>query len=318
MILSIALILMTSGEPGGSLATTQIDARNLQTGEFVYRDSAKGKVLGESSISIRLSASDSSYHFSAQTTGYADQHWESVASPTLTPISAQLTFGKGPDQPKAFELHYANEKVIGFFLNRRSPEPKTQLPVNASIESNTVDQRIDWATVMAFDLRKGIRFRFNVYDPTTGSSEVRARVSPRRRIDVPAGSFHVLAVTYWVKKSTGAERYIVYATTSLPRLMVREDFPDGTISELVSFVSPGIPRPVERFGSATLPHPASLRTASTSLYLRSPACGSPCTRSTTATHRRDSESPSGFRAKPPINPLRHPVAISAGGDIDGL
>jgi hypothetical protein len=28
MILSIALILMTSGEPGGSLATTQIDARS--------------------------------------------------------------------------------------------------------------------------------------------------------------------------------------------------------------------------------------------------------------------------------------------------
>jgi hypothetical protein len=85
---------------------------------------------------------------------------------------------------------------------------------------------------MAFDLRKGIGFEFNVYDPLTGVSEVRARVSPRR-IDVPAGSFHVLAVTYWVKKSTGAERYIVYATESLPRFMVREDFPDGTISELV-------------------------------------------------------------------------------------
>ncbi|MEA3138153.1 MAG: hypothetical protein QOK23_322 [Gammaproteobacteria bacterium] len=239
MILSIALMLMTAGESGGSVATTQFDARGLQTGEFVYRDSAKGKAIGQSSISIRLSASDSSYRFSAQTTGYADQHWESVASPTLIPISAQLTFGKGPDQPKAFELHYANGKVTGFVLNRRSPEPTTQLPVNASMEPNTVDQRIDWATVMAFDLRKGIRFRFNVYDPTTGSSEVRARVSPRRRIDVPAGSFHVLAVTYWVKKSTGAERYVVYATTSLPRLMVREDFPDGTISELLSFVSPG-------------------------------------------------------------------------------
>jgi hypothetical protein len=48
---------------------------------------------------------------------------------------------------------------------------------------------------------------------------------------VPAGSFQV--VTYWVKKSTGAERYIVYATERLPRIMVREDFPHGTISELV-------------------------------------------------------------------------------------
>jgi hypothetical protein len=105
--------------------------------------------------------------------------------------------------------------------------------VDASINPNTVDQRIDWAMVMAFDLRKGTRFIFNVYDPATGSSEVRVQVSPRRRIAVPAGSFNVLSVTYWVKKSTGAERYIVYATESLPRFMVREDFPDGTVSELV-------------------------------------------------------------------------------------
>jgi hypothetical protein len=236
MMLSFALMLMTAaGDSSADLGTvrTQIDARRLQTGEFIYQDSANGRVLGESSITIGLQGNDSNYRFSAQTSGYADQHWESVASSTLTPISAQLTFGKGPDQPTAFELHYASDRVTGFALKRHSAEPKTQIPVSASINSNTVDQRIDWAAVMAFDLRKGIRFEFNVYDPATGTSEVRARVSPPRRIDVPAGSFHVLAVTYWVKKSTGAERYIVYATTSLPRFMVREDFPDGTISELV-------------------------------------------------------------------------------------
>jgi hypothetical protein len=131
-------------------------------------------------------------------------------------------------------LNYADGKVTGFALNRHSEEPKIQLPVNAIIAANTVDQRIDWATVMAFDLRKGMSFQFNVYDPTTGSSEVRAQVNPPRPIDVPAGTFHVFAVTYWVKKSTRAERYIVYATTSLPRFMIREDFPDGTISELLT------------------------------------------------------------------------------------
>jgi hypothetical protein len=234
MILCFALALMAAGDldaDAGRLGR-QIDARRLQTGEFTYRDSAKNKVLGESSISIRLDAHDTNYRFSVQTTGYADQHWESVASPSLSPISARLSFGKGADQPAAFQLDYSNGKVTGFALGRHSSELKSQIPVNASIDSNTVDQRIDWATVMAFDLRKGSRFGFNVYDPVTGSSEVRARVSPRRRIDVPAGTFHVLAVTYWVKKSTGAERYIVYATETLPRFMVREDFPDGTISEL--------------------------------------------------------------------------------------
>lgn len=211
----------------------QIDARRLQTGEFTYQDSAQGKVLGESLISIRQSAGDSNYHFSAQSLGYFDQHWESVASATLTPISAQLTFGKGPDQPKAFELNYSNDKVTGFTHHRHSAEPNTQIPVNASIDPNTVDQRIDWATVMAFDLHKGSRYEFKVYDPNIGSSEVHVRVSPRRRIHVPAGSFNVFVITYRVKKSSGAERYVVYATGGLPRFMVREDFPDGTISELL-------------------------------------------------------------------------------------
>jgi hypothetical protein len=236
MILSIALMLLAAAaDPSAELKTlhTQIDARRLQTGEFIYQDSANGKVLGESTISIRVNGTDPNYHFSAQTTGYADQHWESVASPTLIPLSARLTFGKEPEEPTAFQINYANDNVTGFALNRHSAEPRSQVPVNASINSNTVDQRIDWATVMAFDLRKGSRFTFEVYDPTTGSSEVRARVSPPRRIAVPAGSFKVLTITYWVKKSTGAERYIVYATERLPRFMVREDFPDGTISELV-------------------------------------------------------------------------------------
>jgi hypothetical protein len=100
MILFFALALMAAaGDPGGDLGTlrTQVDAHRLQTGEFVYRDSAKGKVLGESSISITLRGNDSNYRFAAQTTGYADQHWESVASSTLAPISAQLSFGNGPD-----------------------------------------------------------------------------------------------------------------------------------------------------------------------------------------------------------------------------
>jgi hypothetical protein len=235
-LLSCATLVGASKAAAGGAdrnALTQIDARRLQTGEFTYQDSAHGKVLGESSISIKRSADDSNYHFSAKTSGYADQHWDSVASATLAPVSAQLTFGKDPDQPMAFQLNYANDKVTGFTVHRHSAEPQTQIPVNASIASNTVDQRIDWATVMAFELHKGSRFEFDVYDPNTGSSAVRARVSPRRRIHVPAGSFNVFAITYWVKKSSGAEQYVVYATEGLPRFMVREDFPDGTISELI-------------------------------------------------------------------------------------
>jgi hypothetical protein len=82
MMFSIALMLaFSSADSGVALGTlrTQIDAHRLQTGEFIYRDSAQGKVLGESSIGIRFERSDSNYHFSAQTNGYGDQRWEAVA-----------------------------------------------------------------------------------------------------------------------------------------------------------------------------------------------------------------------------------------------
>lgn len=47
-------------------------------------------------------------------------------------------------------------------------------------------------------------------------------------------STRVPAITYRVEKSTGAEQYIVYATESLPCSMICEDFPDGTVSELLA------------------------------------------------------------------------------------
>src|SRR5258708_9204897 len=123
MILSIALMLMTAaGEPGGKLGSIPVDAHRLQTGEFIYQDSVKGKVLGESSISIRVSEHDSNYQFSAQTSGYADQHWESVATAALTPISAQLTFCNGHHHPTAFELQYADDKITVFYLSRHAPD----------------------------------------------------------------------------------------------------------------------------------------------------------------------------------------------------
>jgi hypothetical protein len=57
-----------------------------------------------------------------------------------------------PGRATPFQLNYANDTVTGSDLDRRSSLPKTHIPVNSSINVNTVDQRIDWATVMAFDL----------------------------------------------------------------------------------------------------------------------------------------------------------------------
>lgn len=67
-----------------------------------------------------------------------------------------------------------------------------------------------------------------------GISRVIAQAGTLEHVRVPAGGFDVIKVIYRVEKATGVEQYIVYASRQQPRTLVREDFPDGMVTELVS------------------------------------------------------------------------------------
>jgi hypothetical protein len=217
-----------------SIAPARPDGHRLRTGQFIYRDSSNGKQLGTSRIAIELTAVGGNYDFSAETIGYGDQQWESIATPSFAPLSAKLSFGKAENSSPAFDLTYVPGRVTGFMVTHTHSKPESGMKraVDAFVPADTVDQRIDWATVLANDLQPGGRFQFSVYDPGIGVSHVLAQVGPLERIHVPAGFFHVFRITYRVDKATGTEQYVVFASQSLPRVMVREDFPDGTRSEL--------------------------------------------------------------------------------------
>jgi hypothetical protein len=204
------------------------DAHRLKTGQFTYKDSSAGKELGTSKIKIEKDLDSGNYQFSMQSSGYLDQRWEAIAGPSFEPVSAKIRFGEAPPY---FDLTYASGKVTGFVTSRSTTGPKRS--VDATVSPGTVDQRIDWAAVLSNDLQPGQRFQFSVYDPGIGTSHVLAVVSPLEQVHVPAGSFPVFRVIYRIEKATGTEQYVVFATESLPRMMVREDFPDGTTSELV-------------------------------------------------------------------------------------
>ncbi len=209
------------------------DAHRLQTGQFDYRDTNDGKPLGTSRISIEKVGADEEYDFSAETIGYGDQQWESIATSSFAPISAKLSFGKAGNRSPSFDLKYVAGRVSGFAVSHARSEAAISHTVDARISFDTVDQRIDWATVLASDLKPGAHFRFSVYDPAIGISPVLAQVSPVEQVRVPAGVFNAFRIEYRVEKATGTERYIVFASEQQPRVMLREDFPDGTISELL-------------------------------------------------------------------------------------
>ena len=234
-----------------SYAPARPDAHRLKTGQFDYRDTNDRKPLGTSRINIEKVGADEEYNFSAETIGYGDQQWESIATSSFAPISARLSFGKAGNRSPSFDLKYAAGRVSGFAVSHARSEAATRHTVDGRITLDTVDQRIDWATVLASDLKPGAHFRFSVYDPAIGISPVFAQASPVEQVHVPAGVFNAFRIEYRVEKTTGTERYIVFASEQQPRVMLREDFPDGTISELLVAQ--------QHSGGVRVPAPRSLR-----------------------------------------------------------
>jgi hypothetical protein len=228
IVLGTGLLSFSGQGLGTEIVPATPDAHRLKTGQFTYKDSSNGKELGTSKIKIEKDPVSGDYHFSMQSSGYLAQRWEAVAKPSFEPISAKIRFGEAPPY---FDLTYASGRVTGFVTSRSTAGQKRH--VDATVSPGTVDQRIDWAAVLSNDLQPGQRFQFSVYDPGIGTSHVLATVSPLEQVHVPAGSFPVFRITYRIEKATGTEQYVVFATESLPRMMVREDFPDGTTSELV-------------------------------------------------------------------------------------
>ncbi len=76
--------------------------------------------------------------------------------------------------------------------------------------------------------------KFEVYDPNVGVGHVIVRVAVAASVKVPAGQFEVYRATYQIGKRTGVEQYQVLVTVRTPRMLVREVFPDGTTTDLVS------------------------------------------------------------------------------------
>jgi hypothetical protein len=228
----VPIVCLTLAIASGQEARPDFDAGRLRTGSFSFRTLANGKEVGRSRIQIRRSDDSGNYIFSNLVIGSFSQSWEAVTLPTFAPVSAKLSFGEGSAARSAFELSYQGNRVTRFVTPRNEPSKRRE--IDETISDDTVDQRIDWAAVMALkEYVEGQEFQFRAYDPGTGNSLVSVRIGKSETTAVPAGSFETVRVSYRIDKRGGAETYEVFVTKQAPRFLVKEKFPNGSVSELV-------------------------------------------------------------------------------------
>ena len=83
------------------------------------------------------------------------------------------------------------------------------------------------------DLVPGHEFAFHVFDPVTGTSRVTGRIGGPESVRVPAGIFEAMRIVYRIEKARGTEVYQILTNRDGPRMALKEEFPNGAVSELV-------------------------------------------------------------------------------------
>jgi hypothetical protein len=154
----------------------------------------------------------------------------------MAPVQTTLKMRTGERKRYQMDLRYTGRHVsseVATAASADGKQPAAKRAVAADIPEATVDQPIDWATVMSADFGLGKEVFFNVYDASTGTSRVTCTIRDAGTLSTPLGAFHAIRLDYTVYKASGTESYTVFANSSAPLMMLREDLPGGLTSELI-------------------------------------------------------------------------------------
>jgi len=215
-------LLLVSVLHAGPFATSRV-----QAGRFVYRDTRDGKVLGTFTLTITPQA-DGTTIFTGDAEGF-HQHWRAATTADFTPIYAELRIRRNDQRTYAMDVRYEAGIARGSVTNAPAPTKSSERAVPA----DTVDQRLDWAAMLSSPLDVGERVHFHVYDPDAGLTAVSGQALAAQTVTVPAGTYSALRLQYRMDKSAEPETYVIDVTQTAPRFMVREEFPDGSVTELI-------------------------------------------------------------------------------------
>lgn len=229
-LLALAAAPAAACEAPPSPAPVAFDAARLRQGRFTYDLAVDGKPAGQFVLTIRRQP-DGDWRFTGDAIGF-DQHWEAVTTGRFAPVSALLTL-KRRGKPYRMELSYAGGAVSAVETAGDPARPEDVRRTSAPTQPPTVDQRIDWASMMASDLVPGAGGAWHVYDAMTASSRLFATATAGPEMTGPLGRHEVVRLDYRICKGGEPEPYTVYATRETPRMMLREDLRGHEVAVLV-------------------------------------------------------------------------------------
>lgn len=202
----------------------EFDAATLKEGRFTYHTTLKGESLGDTVIEVRRV--ESAYRITMSAPEIA-QSWEASFRRSFEPLSAHLKM-RPRGLPYEMTLTYDGEKITG-----EERKPDTVTAVSAPAKGIVIDQRVDWASIMAVNAPAGSSFAVSVFDPSTGLSPMVGAVGARQSMTGAWGTTTAVRLDYSICKREHIENYTVYASMTIPRMMLREDMPNGLVSELI-------------------------------------------------------------------------------------
>ena len=205
------------------------DATRLREGVFKYELRRNGEVLGTTTIEVRRERADE--FLILMDAREISQRWSARIGRRFNPLAAKLEMFTGVKLYR-MSLLYSDTQVSGTEIK---PGPKGPLTtkVKATIQRQVVDQRVDWAAMMAAEFGKAKSVEFDVYDPGTGFSRLVGTKTDVPPIDGVLGKQPAIRFDYTIHKKDHAEAYSVYGTQFEPRVMLREDMPNGLVALLV-------------------------------------------------------------------------------------
>jgi hypothetical protein len=155
------------------------------------------------------------------------QSWNATVAESFAPLTAALQM-RGRKGPYVMELTYDGAKISG-----QERESGVMRPVDATAEGVVIDQRVDWAAMMAARAPARSSIAVRVFDPSTGFSAMLGTIGATQSMRGAWGEAAALRLDYTICKRDHLEEYTVYATRETPRYMLREDMPNGLVSELI-------------------------------------------------------------------------------------